>query len=324
MMVIVTDDQQAMPPALVAWAALRRAQVAWGPLSVLETVRADLERRGRAGEIDPDFAREHLQFDFERASATDGYRRVLVVATPRPAHLVTFSVDGRRVEAILPPTYERYQPTFEDVRDDLLEHGIPGSRVEVVKLPLKLLAARLGLVRYGRNNLTYAPSMGSYLQLLGYLTDADLPVDPGWQPCEPRLLDDCERCGICEAVCPTAAIVSDRVLLHAERCLTLASETAGAWPAWVPLTAVDCLVGCLRCQQSCPANAEMPIVQSGVTFTEDETAALIAGRERDERVWPGIHGKLDRLGLSAPEWLVIGRNLRALVQQPGAGPEASA
>jgi epoxyqueuosine reductase len=102
---------------------------------------------------------------------------------------------------------------------------------------------------------------------------------------------------------------------------TLASEAAGAWPGWVPLPAVECLVGCLRCQQSCPANAELPIVRSGVTFTEEETAALIAGCEHDGRAWPEIHAKLEQLGLSAPERLVIGRNLRALVQGRGVGRE---
>jgi len=303
---------------LAQWAESRRCQVASGPISVLRTVRADLERLCQAGDIDSEFARQSLQFDFARAAAGNGYRRVLVIAMPRPAHLVTFIVDGRPVEAILPPTYERYQPTFEDVRRDLVTHALPASVVETVKVPLKLLAARLGLVRYGRNNVTYAPSIGSYLQLLGYLTDADLSVDPAWQPYEPRLLDECERCGICEACCPTAAIVSDRVLLHAERCLTLASEADGAWPAWAPLSAVDCLVGCLRCQQSCPANAELPIERSGVTFTSEETAALLAGRDHCGRAWLGIHAKLEQLGLSAPERLVIGRNLRALLRSRGA------
>jgi epoxyqueuosine reductase len=157
--------------------------------------------------------------------------------------------------------------------------------------------------------------MGSYLQLLGYLTDARLPVDPAWQPCEPRLLDECAGCRICEALCPTSAIVPDRVLLHAERCLTLASETAGAWPAWVPLSDLDCLVGCLRCQESCPANPDLPIAPSGVTFTGEETSALLAGRGDDPGcVGPGIHAKFNQLGLSAPERLVVGRNLRALVR----------
>ena len=59
--------------------------------------------------------------------------------------------------------------------------------------PLKPLAVRLGLVRYGRNNVTYAPGMGSYIQLLGYLTDASLPLPDGWRPQEPTLLPECER-----------------------------------------------------------------------------------------------------------------------------------
>jgi len=194
-------------------------------------VQADLDRLCGTGAIDAAFAQRNLQFDFARTTAANDGRRVLVIAMPRPAHLVTFIVDGRPVEVVLPPTYERYQPTFEDVRQDLATHVLPASAVETARAPLKLLAARLGLVRYGRNNLTYARSIGSYLQLVGYVTDADLPVDPAWQPCEPCLLDECERCSVCEALCPTATIVSNRVLLHTEQCLTLTSETNGAWPA---------------------------------------------------------------------------------------------
>ncbi len=286
---------------------------------MLRVVRADLQARLDAGEIDSGFARRNLPIDGGSAAELEGAGRVLVIAMPRPAHLVTFIVEGAPVEVILPPTYERYQPTFEDVRQDLAANVLPDSWVETVRAPLKPLAARLGLVRYGRNNLTYASGIGSYLQLLGYLTDADLPVDPAWRPCEPRLLDECERCGVCEALCPTAAIVSDRVLLHAERCLTLASETEGAWPPWAPPSAMDCLVGCLRCQQSCPANAELPIAPSGVTFVEDETTALLADRERGGSAWAGIHAKLERLGLSAPERLAIGRNLRAVLRARGVG-----
>ena len=42
--------------------------------------------------------------------------------------------------------------------------------------PIKTVAAMLGLVRYGRNNIAYADGIGSYLQLCGYITDARLAI----------------------------------------------------------------------------------------------------------------------------------------------------
>lgn len=307
-----------MKHQLLRWAASRGYHVAWGPLSVLGAVGADLEARSATGELDAAFARDNLSFfNVEQAAAAVGRWTVLLVAVPRPAHLVSFIVGGERVEAILPPTYQRYRPIFEDVRQDLLAHALPSSRVELIEAPLKAVASRLGLVRYGRNNVTYAPPFGSYLQLLGYLTDADLPIEPGWQPREPCLLDECDGCGVCEAVCPTGAVTSERVLLHAERCLTLANETAGAWPSWVPSTAHHCLIGCLHCQRFCPANAELPVENSGVAFSEEETTVLLAGGEHQGPVWDSIRGKLELLGQPYQEPM-IGRNLKALVDAQGA------
>lgn len=298
---------------LLHWAASRDYLVAWGPLTLVECVRADLERRRTDGEIEPNFARDNLSFDsLPPPPATPGWR-LLIVAMPRPAHLVAFVVHGRRVEAILPPTYVRYRPTFEEVRLDLVAHALTLSRVEQVDTPLKALASRLGLIRYGRNNLAYAPHIGSYLQLLGYATDAELPVDPTWRPHEPSLLEECTSCGVCEALCPTSAIVSERVLLHAERCLTLANERAGDWPAWAPSSAHHCLLGCLMCQRHCPANPELRVEPTGVIFDEEESAMLLAGGERLGPVWDGIRAKLETLGQPYQE-AVIGRNLGALLE----------
>jgi epoxyqueuosine reductase len=301
-----------MVHALRRWAESRGYLVAWGPPTLVQWARADLDRRRDAGEIEPAFARDNLAFNSSPPPAATDTWRLLMVAMPRPAHLVAFVVGGRSVETILPPTYVRYRPTFEEVRLDLIANVLSASTVEQMDAPLKTLASRLGLIRYGRNNLAYAPHIGSYLQLLGYATDADLPVDPAWRPCEPSLLEECESCGVCEALCPTAAIAPERVLLHAERCLTLANELPGDWPAWAPASAHHCLVGCLMCQRSCPANPELRVENTGVRFDEKESAMLLGGGDRLGPVWNGIRAKLEPLGLSYQE-AVIGRNLRAFL-----------
>lgn len=301
-----------MTGALRKWAESRGYQVAWGPATLLELVRAELEQRLENGQIDAAFARENLAFDFDEGCRADSRWRVLAVVMPRPAHLVGFIVGGRRIDTVLPPTYQRYRPTFEDVRQDLVSHVVGGAEVKIINAPLKPIAYRLGLVRYGRNNLTYAPGFGSYLQLLGYLTDAPLPIEPGWQARGPRLLEECKGCGMCEVECPTGAIRPDRILLQAERCLTLANETPGAWPDWVPGSAHHNLIGCLMCQRLCPGNPELPMKQSGVTFSEEETNALLGGMERVGPIWSGIRAKLELLGQPYQEQ-VIGRNLQALL-----------
>lgn len=296
---------------LRTWAQARGYQVAWGPMHAVEAVRHGIESRLRAGELDRDFARENLGFAFPPASADVDSRRALVVLMPRPAHLVSFQFAGGTIDTLLPPTYLDYRPLFERVRRELLDGPLSGATVEPLDIPLKPLAASLGLVRYGRNNVTYAAAAGSWFQLFGYSTDAELRVEPDWRPRPATLLDECDRCGVCEAMCPTGAITGERVLLRAERCLTLATETPGPWPAWAPASDAECLVGCLSCQRACPANPPLPIEDSGVVFSEEETASLLGPAAREGARLAAASEKLTRLGLSFDADLV-GRNLKML------------
>ena len=159
--------------------------------------REDVLSRRRSGELDAGFFEANLAGFDSFEAPWEGPATVVVVVMPRPAHAVAFTVDGRQVEAVFPPTYVRYQPLFEEVRKDLEEHGLPGARVERLNVPLKSLAARLGLVRYGRTNVTYAPGFGSYLQLFGYLTDAALPLPDDWRPCTARAAARVRRAARC-------------------------------------------------------------------------------------------------------------------------------
>ena len=305
---------------LRAWAAARGYAVAWGPLAAVAAAREEIRRRHAGGELDDGFFRSGLAAlaaaEPQRAGAA-----VVAVARPEPARRVGFRLPGRVVEAILPPTYVRYRETFEEVRQDLAAHALPGVRVEHLSWPHKAAAARLGLVRYGRNNLAYAGALGSWVQLCAYVTDADLGAAGAAAIGEPRLLDECAACSACTEACPTGAIGWDRVLLRAERCLTHVNEGPGQWPDWVPERAHHCLIGCLACQRACPANPPLPVVDSGVVFSEEETDALLAEGPPGGSAGAGIRVKLAFLGLTSYEPAVLGRNLRALSAAPGADRE---
>ncbi len=300
-----------MQHALLQWAESRDYEVGWTGAETIREVVADIEERRRDGELDVTFAHENLSFDAGPATRGDPWK-ALVIVTPRPAYIVRFVVGGRTIEAPLPPTYQRYRPLFEETRKELAETVLKGATVETLDVPLKLFAARLGLVRYGRNNITYSPTAGSYLQLFGYLTDADLPVEARRSLQAAMLMDECSDCGVCTALCPTSAIRDDRILLHVDRCLTLANETPGPWPSWVPPSAHNALIGCLACQRICPANPALPTADSGVVFDEAETDVLLAESGRTGPLWASIRRKLEVLGRSYDEE-VVGRNLKAFL-----------
>src|SRR3990172_4852102 len=292
---------------VLAWARLRGYRVAWGALEAADLACHDVVGRRNSGEIDAGFYASNL--GWFRSPETPALGRVLVVAMPRPAHSVWFEFDGSPRQAIIPPTYVRYRDLFDELAPDLQSAVLPwGRRLERAQVPLKSLAVRLGLVRYGRNNLTYAPDLGSYVQLFGYFTDAPLSLSKGWLPSEPELLATCESCTACRDACPTGAIGEDRVLLRAERCLTSLNESPDPWPAWLPSNAHSCLVGCLACQTVCPENPLLAVSDTGVAFTAEETVTILDGRH-DSPGWDALRRKLDVVRLS--EEAVLGRNLRA-------------
>ncbi len=292
------------------WAASRGYQVGWGPARVVAEVRDEIGGRRQSGELAATvYDAELAGFVEERPPAAEG--TVILVAKPRPASRVSFELEEGPFHALLPPTYTRYRATAEEVRQDLAREGLPGARLDVLTGPLKALAARLGVVRYGRNNLTYAPGAGSYIQLCGYLANLRLEGD---EPlATPLALDACDGCESCRKACPTRAIDPERFVIRAERCLTFVNERPGAWPDWVPPRAHRCLIGCLLCQRACPVNPPLPVEETGVAFSAAETRTLLEGASADDlRGETGIRSKLAWLGQPYAE-PVLGRNLRALL-----------
>ncbi|MGE5552526.1 MAG: 4Fe-4S double cluster binding domain-containing protein [Betaproteobacteria bacterium] len=307
------------------WAESRGFKVGWGPISLLDDVGRDLASRHEAGEFDEAFFREVMtSFTYQNELDWAWVRTVGVIVVPRPAHLLTFVLRGQPVEVVLPPTYLHYRRTTKETIAALNDEVAKGeSHFVPLPAPLKALAARLGLVWYGKNNITYTARTGSYHQLVGFASDLDLgpPAQPS--PAVPAALPRCASCSACQQACPTNAIGADRFLLRAERCLTFLNESGDPWPSWLPPTAHNCLLGCLACQRACPQNAgRLRLERIASEFSADETAALLAGQEeRDGRVWERLTEKLTSLGLEGYASL-LGRNLRALLPRLKLGQAA--
>ena len=278
-------------------------------------------RRMAPGGVDPEVMRERLGFyEFQPPASLPGAHSLIVAAVPLPSARVRFTWNGAVVEVMVPPAYVGYEAAGRRVQAFLQGLLTPlGRRLETVRLPEKLLAARVGLAFYGRNNLAYVPGMGSYLRLATFYTDLELSEDR-WR--EPRELPRCQSCGACRKTCPTGAIPADRFLLRAERCLVFHNERPSGipFPAWIPAGAHGCLVGCLKCQVPCPENARCRgRVEDAGDYTEEETSCLLEGRPL-ESLDPRLRAKLDASDLT-PVHGMMARNLRTLLS-PDASPAA--
>jgi epoxyqueuosine reductase len=242
-------------------------------------------------------------------------RSVIVAATTRPLTQAQLTVSGSPHRVPVPPHYAGYATVpLHLVRTAAEALARAGYVAQGLRAPLKTLAVGAGLARYGRNNLAYVPGLGSYLLLAACVSDAPPPHGAPWHG--PRMLRRCRQCQACLRACPSGALAADRFLLHTERCLTYANEDTAAFPDWVDPAWHTCAVGCLRCQQVCPENADVNLVTTPPEqFDDDETAAILNATPHTELAAATL-AKLERCGLDYSPQL-IARNLAALL---GASP----
>jgi epoxyqueuosine reductase len=140
-----------------------------------------------------------------------------------------------------------------------------------VRLPLKALAVRSGLADYGRNNIAYIQGLGSFFQLAAFYSDLPCEGDT-WR--EPQMMEICQKCDACLRKCPTQAILPDRFLIRAEKCLTFHNERGPEYPfpEWIEPNTHNFLIGCMICQRFCPVNKSiMKWTEGDVTFDHAET-----------------------------------------------------
>jgi epoxyqueuosine reductase len=250
----------------------------------LRDLQEEIEGRNMQGQFDKEFYHDCLaRFDFRVPESLPEAKSIIVVAVPRPQTQVSFTFNGETRVLILPPTYLGYDETREKV-EKLLSNilSVKGYRVARTKIPLKLLAVRSGLGSYGRNNICYVPSIGSFLELVAVFSDMPCQTD-NWQ--EAKMMENCQNCYACQKNCPTGAITSDRFLLHTERCLVYHNEKKGdiPFPDWIDPSWHNCIVGCLRCQRVCPQNKSLlNWIEGKVEFTQDETALILKGVPHDQ------------------------------------------
>jgi epoxyqueuosine reductase len=241
-------------------------------------------------------------------------KSIIVLAFPQSMVRTTFNWEGRKVKVVVPPTYfVRYNVTWL-ARQELKRAFHPKQfRFVRAALPLKLLAVRSGLAKYGRNNITYIPKYGSFHRLTAFYSDYESPVDY-WQ--EKEALPLCAKCRACLNACPTGAIQKDRFQIRAEKCLTYLNEktTKHAFPSWVNPSAHNSIIGCMRCQKACPYDRDViGWYEDNGNFSEAETAYLLRGRFTGSKA-DAMDRKLKRIGL---DLTIFPRNLKVLLDFEG-------
>ena len=152
----------------------------------------------------------------------------------------------------------------------LEQHGYSGLLMPA-GIPQKILAARSGLGRYGKNALIQAPEKGSWLSLYAIFTDA--PLEP-----DVPLTDVCGDCEQCKKACPTGAI-NEPYTCDIERCLTMqAMYNKGSIPLELREKMGSCIAECCICMDACPKNKNLAVntaVSNPLHLVHPEIAPLV-------------------------------------------------
>jgi epoxyqueuosine reductase len=283
------------------------------PIERVKNLGSEINERQRAGQFAYELYRERYKyFEFDVTAANSGAKSIFIIAAPQPHVRMTITLGDECLPLVIPPTYST---RIDDKVERILKKALKPAGYDIFRrsLPLKLLAVRSGLARYGRNNLAYVEGMGSYCRLLGFYTG--LPVkDSIWT--ESQSLTECEKCVACIKKCPTAAINGERFLIRAELCLTFHNEREVEFPPEVRPEWHHCLIGCLYCQSYCPINKKVKgwIEERGNLSAHDSEVILNGGPP--ESLSNSGRQVIDEFGFT--EGLTeLSRNLKAVILTPG-------
>jgi epoxyqueuosine reductase len=280
------------------------------PIEHVAQLKHEIEECSSQGRIDAGLCEKRLtHFEFDVAISLPRACSIIVTAAPQPQRKITFHFNEQTHLVIIPPTY--YNDTDNQI-GNMLQNILNSNDYQLypAALPLKLLAVCSGMATYGKNNIAYVEGMGSFVRLKAFLSD--MPTGRSdWL--EPRAMNECDRCKACLNECPTRAIVQDRFLIHAERCITFFNEESEEFPEWIDPAWHNSLIGCMKCQLLCPVNKRfVKWVEEGETFDEAETELILNGVPLD-RIPPETAHKLNR-GYMLEYLDLLPRNLRALLK----------
>ena len=281
--------------------------------SHIPELKDEIDRLYNDSLIDKELYQNEIKnyFDFSIIDNYPSIQSLIIIGTPSPLINVKFHINGSIFKSKIPPMYsdqrivnQRIIRITEQLFDAQGYHTIP------VTLPKKLIAVRSGLAKYGKNNICYVQSMGSYHRLT--LFASDLPcIHDFWQ--DMQMLDRCTHCNACINHCPTSAINEDRYIINAEKCLTHFNEHMEPFPNWIDSGWHNSIIGCMRCQNICPENIKTVLIpEKEVEFSESETD-FILNTISFEELPENLQLKLNDICMDR-YYAQVSRNLNILVE----------
>ena len=237
-----------------------------------------IERLKKEGKLsDNETYRSYIEFEYDAEKVIPNAKSIIIMSIPQRIEKLICHKGNQQYEILIPTGY-----LSDGISTEMLDQRIqtdiikdPSKKHAWSGLPLKTLAVRSGLAKYGKNNISYVDEYGSNHQLLGYYTDQEFYDN--WGPL--KLLRECKGCSICIKECPNDCFSDDNFVIDVGKCVTLYNETLDDIPEWMDSKLHHTLVGCLKCQWDCPANKEsIQQIDILAELTNEETEFMLSDR----------------------------------------------
>lgn len=166
-----------------------------------------------------------------------------ILNNPQQAYVARYAL-GRDYHKLIRKRISQLGQKIEAVINPL------GHRAFVDSAPVmeRAIAQKSGLGWFGKNAMIINPKAGSYFLLGELFVDIPLPVDASFNT------DHCGSCTRCIDICPTGAIVGDKIV-DARKCISyLTIELKGPIPEDLRAPMGNRIFGCDDCQLCCPWN----------------------------------------------------------------------
>lgn len=279
----------------------------------IQELESEYEKSFENSLIDKQLHKRYIKdyIDFSLKEKYPSIHSLIIIATPSPQVDIKFQIENKEFWLKIPPIYSdrlELAGRIKEITSEIFDNN--GYKTFPVILPKKLIAVKSGLAKYGKNNLAYVNGMGSYHRLTLFAADLHCEND-SWQ--KTQMLGRCEKCFACQKSCPTSAIGDNNFVIKAERCLAYLNEQTGLFPDWVDPISHNCIIGCIKCQDSCPENKSyISASKFKEEFNEKETHMILNEIPYDE-LPENLQTKISNLCLKY-YYKQLSRNISPLIE----------
>ena len=263
---------------LIEWSNEKKVKIAIGNISILREVKLSLIKKSENNGIHPALVDLLINRDYFEDIKIRNPKTIIAVAVPCGESVIAFNNNGKKYYAAVSPNYINRDMIDKKVFSEIsLILKKKGNIEQLIFVPMKSIAVKLGLAMYGRNNITYIPEYGSYFRIIVLVSDIENNKPFSTSDINSESMRICDNCFKCVGMCPVAALDKNQSVVDFEKCICRYNVTDKQFPLWIKPEMHNRLFGCMLCQEKCPANLKIdkPSTEIISEFDEKETELIL-------------------------------------------------